>query len=114
MVTYYCNYCKKPINFNEKNCVHFKIAYGKEAITSMGRYGDGWDGDLCEECFMKLQKSIDVPYYGGGNYLEQERRKTADSIIEMIKKIPMDETNKTAHLRLLIKNINKKYGGSQE
>ena len=69
MVAFLCNKCKKPINMEEKQCVHLKISYGSEAITSGGKYGNGWTADLCQECWEKISPMIDEYYYGGNKYL---------------------------------------------
>ena len=36
----------------------------------MGKYGSGYDADLCEECYKKIGPQIDKYYYGGNKYLE--------------------------------------------
>lgn len=79
MITYICNHCKKAINPNDKNCVHFVVGFEWRAITSMGKYGDSYDGDLCGECYRKISEMIDFPYYGGGNYeLSKSKNKEID------------------------------------
>ena len=55
-----------------KDCVHLKISYGERGITSKGQYGDGWNADLCEECFKKICPMIDGYYYGGNEYLKED------------------------------------------
>lgn len=72
MIAFLCNHCKKPINLDEKNCVHIEISYGKNAIESKGQYGGGWSADLCEKCFEKLCPLIDEYYFGGNKYLKGE------------------------------------------
>lgn len=69
MIAYICNKCNKPIDMKEVNCVHIHISFGQKAITSMGKYGDCYDADLCEKCYKKIQPMIDKYYYGGNKYL---------------------------------------------
>lgn len=77
MVAYLCNKCNKPINMDEENCVHMKISFGKQAITSGGKYGDAYSADLCESCYKKIQPMIDKYYYGGNKYLTEQMESTA-------------------------------------
>ena len=72
MIAFLCNHCKKPIDFTKdnKNCVHLEISYGEKAITSNGKYGDGWSADLCCECWEKIVPLIDENYNGGNKYLK--------------------------------------------
>ncbi len=72
MLAFLCNHCKNPIDFekDKKDCVHLEISYGEKAITSNGKYGDGWSADLCCECWEKIVPLIDENYYGGNKYLK--------------------------------------------
>ena len=71
MIAYLCNHCKKPIDMSKENCAHLEIRFGKRALESEGRYGNGYSADLCEECFNKINPLIDVYYYGGNKYLKE-------------------------------------------
>ncbi len=73
MIAYLCNHCKKPIDMKEKNCVHLLVSFGEKAITSGGKYGDSYEVDLCEACYMKLEPLIDDYYYGGNKYLREQK-----------------------------------------
>ena len=70
MIAYLCNKCNNPIDFEKENCVHIKVSYGEKAIESMGKYGSGYDADLCEECWEKINPMIDKYYHGGNKYLK--------------------------------------------
>lgn len=65
MIAYLCNRCKKPIDLDQKYCVHLEISYGEKAITSNGKYGNGWSADLCQQCWEKIKPLID-----GNKYLK--------------------------------------------
>lgn len=70
MIAYICNRCKKTIDPTDERCVHFQVSWAWNAVTSKGKYGSGYDGDLCGDCYKKISKQIDFPYYGGGNFAE--------------------------------------------
>ena len=70
MVAYICNRCKKPIDMEKDYCAHLCVTWGKRAIESMGKYGSGYNADLCEECYNSISKQIDCYYYGGNKYLK--------------------------------------------
>lgn len=70
MIAYICNKCKKPIDPNDERCVHFQVSWAWKAVESKGKYGSCYDGDLCGDCYNKISKQIDFPYYGGGNFAE--------------------------------------------
>ena len=74
MIAYVCNKCKKSINLSKK-CIHLHISCGERAITSVGKFGDSWDADLCEDCAVQLLPYIDDYYYGGNEYLKAEIEK---------------------------------------
>ena len=69
MIAYLCNFCEKPIDLENKKCVHFEIRLGERGIQSKGVYGDGWSADLCSKCGEKILPLIDKYYYGDNKYL---------------------------------------------
>lgn len=72
MIAFICNRCKKPIDLKKKHCAHLYVSFGERAIESMGKYGNGYNADLCEECYESISRQIDCYYYGGNAYLESE------------------------------------------
>lgn len=71
MIAYICNCCKKPIDLDKRDCAHFEVILGKKAIVDgRNRIGDRYSVDLCEPCYKKIAKEIDVYYYGGNDYLK--------------------------------------------
>lgn len=70
MIGYVCNKCKKPIDMGKDYCAHIAVAFGKRGIKSRGSYGDGYDADLCEDCYKETFDKIVQYYYGGNEFLK--------------------------------------------